>query len=100
MAGTLFAVEILLFDLEVASLSNIVIASVTGTVVSKAFWSNETIFQIPFFTLTLGFKRNTPMVTHPLPIFSKQSISVCLRQAPISISRVVMTILKPESGPE
>ena len=52
MAGTLFAVEILLFDLEVASLSNIVIASVTGTVVSKALWSNETIFQIPFFTLS------------------------------------------------
>ena len=52
MTGTMFAVEILLFDLEVASLSNIVIASVTGTVVSKAFWSNETIFQIPFFTLS------------------------------------------------
>ncbi|WP_051305848.1 chloride channel protein [Desulfogranum mediterraneum] len=52
MAGTLFAVEILLFDLEVASLSNIVIASVTGTVVSKAIWSDETLFQIPFFTLS------------------------------------------------
>lgn len=51
MAGTLFAVEILLFDLEVASLSNIVIAAVTGTVISKIFWSNETIFQIPFFSL-------------------------------------------------
>ena len=37
MTGTMFAVEILLFDLEVASLSNIVIASVTGTVVAKAF---------------------------------------------------------------
>ena len=52
MAGTLFAVEVLLFDLEVASLSNIVIAAVTGTVVSKLFWSDETVFQIPFFTLT------------------------------------------------
>lgn len=51
MAGTLFAVEVLLFDLEVASLSNIVIAAVTGTVVSKLFWSDETVFQIPFFTL-------------------------------------------------
>ncbi len=51
MAGTLFAVEILLFDLEVASLSNIVVAAVTGTVISKLFWSNETVFQIPFFTL-------------------------------------------------
>lgn len=52
MAGTLFAVEILLFDLEVASLSNIVIASVTGTVVSKAFLADETAFQIPFFALS------------------------------------------------
>ena len=52
MTGTMFAVEILLFDLEVASLSNIVIASVTGTVVSKAFYSNETIFNIPFFALS------------------------------------------------
>ena len=51
MAGTLFAVEILLFDLEVSSLSNIVVAAVTGTVISKLFWSNETVFQIPFFTL-------------------------------------------------
>jgi CIC family chloride channel protein len=51
MAGTLFAVEVLLFDLEVSSLSNIVIAAVTGTVVSKLFWSDETVFQIPFFTL-------------------------------------------------
>jgi CIC family chloride channel protein len=52
MAGTLFAVEVLLFDLEVSSLSNIVIAAVTGTVVSKLFWSDETVFQIPFFSLT------------------------------------------------
>lgn len=51
MAGTMFAVEILLFDLEIASLSNIVIASVTGTMVAKTFWSSESIFQIPFFTL-------------------------------------------------
>ena len=51
MAGTMFAVEILLFDLEVSSLSNIVIASVTGTVVSKLFGSDETVFQIPFFIL-------------------------------------------------
>ena len=51
MAGTMFAVEVLLFDLEVSSLSNIVVAAVTGTVVSKLFWSDETVFHIPFFTL-------------------------------------------------
>lgn len=51
MAGTLFVVEILLFDLEVASLSNIVIAAVTGTVVSRSFWSGGVLFQVPKFVL-------------------------------------------------
>jgi len=51
MAGTLFVVEILLFDLEVASLSNIVIAAVTGTVVSRSFWSEGILFQVPQFVL-------------------------------------------------
>jgi len=44
MAGTLFAVEILLFDLEVASLSNIVIAAVTGTMTSKALLETTIYF--------------------------------------------------------
>ena len=51
MAGTLFAVEILLFDLEVASLSNIVIAAVTGTVTSKAILGDYHIFFVHGFTL-------------------------------------------------
>lgn len=51
MAGTLFVVEILLFDLEVASLSNIVIASVTGTMVSRSFWSHGRLFHAPQFAL-------------------------------------------------
>nr|WP_232371138.1 chloride channel protein [Desulfogranum marinum] len=49
IAGTMFVVEILLFDLEVGSLSSIVIAAVTGTVVSRFFWDRETLFEIPFF---------------------------------------------------
>lgn len=51
IAGTMFAVEILLFDLEVGSLSSIVIAAVTGTVVSRFFWDRETLFEIPFFSM-------------------------------------------------
>ena len=51
MAGTLFVVEILLFDLEVTSLSHIVIAAVTGTLVSRSFWSDGILFQAPHFTL-------------------------------------------------
>ncbi len=35
IAGTMFAVEILLFDLEVSSMSSIVISAVTGTVVAR-----------------------------------------------------------------
>ncbi|HID97087.1 MAG TPA: chloride channel protein [Thermodesulfobacteriaceae bacterium] len=51
MAGTLFAVEVLLFDLEIASLSNIVISAVTGTMMARAFWSDAQVFQIPHFIL-------------------------------------------------
>ncbi len=51
MAGTLFSVEILLFDLEVSSLSNIVIAAVTGTMVSRICWGESCVFDIPKFAL-------------------------------------------------
>lgn len=51
MAGTLFVVEILLFDLEVMSLSHIVIAAVTGTLVSRPFLHETSIFAIPEFSL-------------------------------------------------
>ncbi len=51
MAGTLFVVEILLFDLEVTSLSHIVIAAVTGTMVSRSFWVDGILFQAPHFSL-------------------------------------------------
>ncbi|MBU1233444.1 MAG: chloride channel protein [Proteobacteria bacterium] len=51
MAGTLFVVEILLFDLEVVNLSNIVIAAVTGTLISRPFLHGTSIFVIPEFNL-------------------------------------------------
>ncbi len=51
MAGTLFAVEILLFDFEVASLSNIVIAAITGTVTSKMLLGDFHIFHVDCFRL-------------------------------------------------
>ena len=51
MAGTLFVVEILLFDLEITSLSYIVIAAVTGTMVSRSFWTDGILFQAPQFSL-------------------------------------------------
>lgn len=51
MAGTLFVVEILLFDLEVTFLSHIVIAAVTGTMVSRSFRFDGILFQAPQFVL-------------------------------------------------
>ncbi len=51
MAGTLFAVEILLYDLEVTSLSNIVIAAVTGTMTARLFTDQEKVFKAPHFAL-------------------------------------------------
>lgn len=52
MAGTLFAVEILLFDLEVSALSNIVISAVTGTVVARNLLGRSAVLQPPPFSLS------------------------------------------------
>lgn len=51
MAGTLFAVEVLLSELEVASLSSIVVAAVSGTMVARLFTHQAVIFQVPTFAL-------------------------------------------------
>ncbi len=51
MAGTLFAVEILLSEMEAAALSNIVIAAVTGTLVSRYCWEGASVFHIPPFVM-------------------------------------------------
>jgi CIC family chloride channel protein len=51
MAGTLFAVEILLLEMGTAALSNIVIAAVTGTLVSRYCWQGAAVFHIPPFVM-------------------------------------------------
>lgn len=51
MAGTLFAVEVLLHDLEVKSLSNIIIAAVAGTMTARMFIGDMPMFIVPRFTL-------------------------------------------------
>jgi len=38
MAGTLFAAEVILLDIEVAHISHIVVAAVTASVLSRLFW--------------------------------------------------------------
>lgn len=52
MAGTLFAVEVLLFEMEASFLSYLVIASVAGTLVARATRQDAAIFHIPEFTIT------------------------------------------------
>ncbi len=51
MAGTIFVVEILLREIEAVSLSSLVIAAVTGTLVSRACWQGAAVFHIPAFTM-------------------------------------------------
>ncbi|MGE4402596.1 MAG: chloride channel protein [Desulfobulbus sp.] len=51
MAGTLFVVEILLREIEAVSLSSLVIAAVTGTLVSRACWQGAAVFHIPAFSM-------------------------------------------------
>jgi len=49
MAGTLFAVEIILLDIEIVYLSHIVISAVTGSVLSRLFWGEFPAFNVPVF---------------------------------------------------
>ena len=51
IAGTMFAVEILLFDLEVSSMSNIVISAVMGTVVARRMLGEGATIQTSGFAL-------------------------------------------------
>ena len=51
IAGTMFAVEILLFDLEVSSMSNIVISAVMGTVVARQMLGQRATIHPPSFAL-------------------------------------------------
>ena len=51
IAGTMFAVEILLFDLEVSSMSSIVISAVTGTVVARQMLGQRATIHPPSFAL-------------------------------------------------
>ena len=51
MTGALFVMEILLREIEVVAMSNLVIAAVTGTLVSRACWHGAAVFHIPSFTM-------------------------------------------------
>jgi CIC family chloride channel protein len=52
IAGSLFALEVVLGDFAIASFSPVVMAGVAATVVTRAFSGGATTFQIPPYTLT------------------------------------------------
>jgi chloride channel protein, CIC family len=49
LAGSMFAIEIMLGDFGVATFSPILISSVTGTAVSRIFYGNSPVLAIPSF---------------------------------------------------
>ncbi len=52
IAGSLFAMEIILMNIEVSFISHIVVASITGSVLARIFWGHFPVFKVmPFFLL-------------------------------------------------
>ncbi len=56
VAGTLFALEIILMNLEVGYISHIVTAAITGSVLSRVFWGDFPTFQVVPFALGSSFE--------------------------------------------
>lgn len=56
IAGTLFAVEVILGEFGILQFSPIVIAAVTSTVVARGAWGNEPVFHAPAYTLVNGYE--------------------------------------------
>jgi CIC family chloride channel protein len=56
IAGTLFAVEVILGEFGILQFSPIVIAAVTATVVARGAWGNEPVFHAPAYELASGYE--------------------------------------------
>ena len=56
IAGTLFAVEVILGEFGILQFTPIVIAAVTATVVARGAWGNEPVFHAPAYELTSGYE--------------------------------------------
>ena len=52
IAGTLFAVEIILLDIEIGHISHIIISAVIASVFARVFWGEFPTFQVTSFELT------------------------------------------------
>ena len=56
IAGTLFAVEVILGEFGILQFTPIVIAAVIATVVARGAWGNEPVFHAPAYELTSGYE--------------------------------------------
>lgn len=58
IAGTLFAVEIILLDIEIVHISHIILSSVIASVLSRIFWGEFPAFKAGAFQLTHYWELN------------------------------------------
>lgn len=56
IAGTLFAVEVILGEFGILQFTPIVIAAVISTVVARGAWGNEPVFHAPSYELVSGYE--------------------------------------------
>lgn len=52
IAGTLFAIEVILLDIEIAYISHIIVAAITASFVSRLFWGDFPAFDAGHFALS------------------------------------------------
>jgi CIC family chloride channel protein len=92
IAGSLFALEVVLGDFAIASFSPVVMAGVAATVVSRGVYGEAQVFDIPQYTLVspaefvpyviLGVLAGIIAVAFTLFLYSQESVWERLRVAP------------------
>ncbi len=56
IAGVMFALEVILGDIAFSTFSPLVISAVTATVISRAWWGDEPVFQAPKYELVSHYE--------------------------------------------
>ncbi|WP_084448397.1 chloride channel protein [Desulfovibrio inopinatus] len=89
LAGTLFAIEVILFDLEVAYITTIIIAAITASKLSRLFWGDFQTFHHGHFVvshhaeigmyLVLGLLSGLVAILFVRSIFALDRLFFCLR---------------------
>lgn len=55
LAGAIFAIEVILVDLEVAYITHIIVASATGSLIARSFWGELPYLDISGFSLDYSY---------------------------------------------